>query len=137
MRKVFGYIMLALEIIVCTAALVIGLFDVKVSFMENTRMVVVVLGVVGMVFCIYGVVRFIKHAPANIFSILGYILGLVGLGIFFIQLFTIDVPFLGNPKWALVSLCAVIILKGIIGRTDPWIKKENEKKAAGQPDDVL
>lgn len=130
MKKVFGYILLTLEILVCAAALVIGLFDIKVDFMEDTRMVVIVLGVIGMAFCTFGVIRFIKRAPGNILSIIGYILGAAALFIFLIQLFKINVPFIGNPNWALACMAVIIILKGVIGRRGP-VKKDAANPAHG------
>ena len=126
MKKILGYIVFALEVLVCAAALIIGLFKIKVSFMEDTRMVVVVLGAVGMLFCVVGVVRFIKRAPGHILSIIGYLLGVIAMGIFFIQLFKLDVPFLGDPYWALACMCAVIVIKGVIGRNCPENKAKTQ-----------
>ncbi|MEG1811549.1 MAG: hypothetical protein RR232_07905 [Clostridia bacterium] len=137
MKKIFGTILLALEIAVATGMTIIGLFDVKINFINDTRMAVIVLGVLGMLFCIPGVIRFIKRAPMHILSLVGYLLGAMAMLIFFAQLFMLKIPVIGNPKLALVILAAIIVLKGVIGRNLPPTKEEMKKaKAKAKQDDT-
>ena len=129
-QKVLFTILLILEIIIAVAAAVIGLLNIKVSFIDDTRMAVIILGVIGMIFCIPGIICFVKRAPVKALTLLGYLLGAIALFTFFIQLFKIDMPFFGNPQLALVTLAVIIILKGVIGCHFP------AKKAQPKADDT-
>ncbi len=126
LKKGLFIALFALEVLICAAALIVGLFGIDVSFIDDTRMAVVILGAIGMMLCIPGIICFVKRAPFGILSISGYLLGALALFTFFVQLFKLDVPFFGNPQLALVTMAAIIVLKGFIGCRLP-AKKEPQR----------
>jgi hypothetical protein len=111
-----NYAVLILEIIISGAIVLLGLSGKKVLFIHGARSAVILLGVVGMLFCTISVGRFISAAPAHPLSIAGYILGAAALLIFFVQVFRWNVWLIGKPETALILCAILVIVKSVVAR---------------------
>lgn len=111
------------EVIITIIIVIIGLTGKKVFFIENARSATITLGVIGMLFCIISVGKFITLAPAHPLSILGYIIGTIGLIALLAQVFKWNIPYVAKPETALIILAVVIVLKSIIARVGHLLVK--------------
>ncbi|MGM9927749.1 MAG: hypothetical protein ACI35P_07330 [Bacillus sp. (in: firmicutes)] len=104
----------AFEIIVATTIVIVGLYGKHLFFIQNSRSATITLGFIGMLFCMISVGKFISTAPAHPLSILGYVLGSIGLLAFVTQVFEWSLPVLGDASIALIVLGFIIVLKSLI-----------------------
>jgi hypothetical protein len=94
-----------------------GLSGQKILFVNNARTASITLAVVGFIMCSTGALApFINKAPVHPLSLAGYILGVLALTIALIQIFNWNVPIFGVPRYALISLGLIIVVKIIIAR---------------------
>jgi len=111
----------ALYILMVIAAGVIlyaGLSGTRIWFIRTPRAAAISLGVVGMILCGSGsgLERMVTKAPGHPMAILGYLVGATGLFAFLTQVFAWQVPFVGEPRNALIVLALVIAVKFMIAR---------------------
>ena len=102
------------EIVLVIVLVALGISNKKILFIIGPRSMVIFMGIIGMLLCTLSVGKFISKAPAHPLTILGYIFGAVALLAFITQLFRINIPYLNDPKIALIVLGVAIIIKGFI-----------------------
>jgi drug/metabolite transporter (DMT)-like permease len=93
-----------------------GLSGNKILFIDGPRPAVIALGIVGMALCAISVGKAITAAPASILAILGYLFGAVALLAFLTQIFKWEIPFIGEPKNALIVLGSSMVIKSFLSR---------------------
>jgi hypothetical protein len=81
------------------------------------------LGAIGFAMCMMTptIGKFIWNAPANPLAILGYLLGVIALFITAAQIFKWNIPFIYDPRIALLMVAFCIIVKSVLGRFAPFI----------------
>ena len=105
-----------LEVIVVVLVVMVGLSGRKILFLQGPFSATVSLGIIGMLFCIMSVGKFISSAPANPFTILGYAFGTIAMLIFLAQIFKWNLPIINNSESALIVIGVLIIAKSVIAR---------------------
>lgn len=96
-------------------AMYAGLSGREIWFISNARIAVITMVAAGMVMCTLDVGRFISNGPAHPLTILGYLLGTLGLLILLTHIFHWSIPLLREPIPALWILAAIIVAKSVIG----------------------
>lgn len=92
-----------------------GLSGKKILFISDARIAAILLFLVGVMMCSFGKVGlFVAKAPVHPLTIAGYFLGVIAVFIGIVQIFNLKVPYLSEPKIALLLISAVIIIKTII-----------------------
>ncbi|GAP16068.1 hypothetical protein LARV_03864 [Longilinea arvoryzae] len=110
------------ELAVTAAIVYIGVSQKSILFIGGERSAVIVLGIVGMLFCLISVGKFIA-VPAHPGSILGYLFGSLAMLIFLVQVFHWDLPLITAPRIALYALAFCLLAMGLIARlASPVIK---------------
>ncbi|MCE1254091.1 MAG: hypothetical protein LWX83_11150 [Anaerolineae bacterium] len=109
-------IILTVEIIVSAALVALGLSGKRFLFIEGPRSAAITLAVIGMFICSLSVGRFINASPAHPLSILGYIIGALGLLALLTQIFGWSLPYLADGRTALIFVALALVSKGIIAR---------------------
>ncbi len=99
-----------------------GLSGKKIWFLEGPRSAVILLGIIGMLFCTISVGRFININPVHPLTILGYLAGSLGLITLLTQVFKWNLPIIQDPKMALFVLVGCIVVKTIIARLIHLVK---------------
>lgn len=88
-----------------------------VWFIRDTRMAVIAMAVAGFVMCSTGAIfTFVQKAPANPFTIAGYLLGALALLAGLVQLFHWEVPYLSDARTALTVISIAVVVKFVIAR---------------------
>lgn len=102
-----------------------GLSGKQISFINGPRSAVITLGTIGFAMCMImpSIGKFISNAPAHPLTIMGYIFGTIALLTTATQIFKWKIPFLCDPKIALLVVAGCIVIKSIIGRFAPLIVK--------------
>ena len=102
-----------------------GLCGRKLLFIDGPRSAVITLGVIGFAMCTLmpTIGKFISNAPAHPLTIMGYIFGTIALFTTAVQLFKWQVPFIYDPKMALIVVAGCIVIKSLIGRFSYLIMK--------------
>ncbi|MDU5335628.1 hypothetical protein [Enterococcus sp.] len=97
----------------------------KLLFIDGPRSAVITLGVIGFAMCTLmpTIGKFISNAPAHPLTIMGYIFGTIALFTTAAQLFKWQVPFIYDPKMALIVIAGCIVIKSLIGRFSYLIMK--------------
>lgn len=110
--------LLAAEWLITGLVVCAGLSGKQILFITGPREAAVTLGAIGFAICMITptIGRFIGSAPAHPLTVMGYIFGAVALLTTATQIFKWKVPVLGDPKTALFTLAACIVIKSIIGR---------------------
>lgn len=107
---------LILELIVTGLLVWAGLSGKKILFIDGARSAVIMLGIIGMFFCMISIGKFIQTAPMHPLTIVGYIFGAIALLTFVVQIFQWQVPFICDPKIALYVMAICIGIKSLTGR---------------------
>lgn len=85
-------------------------------FLAGPRAAAITLGIIGLLLCMLGAGKFISAAPAHPLSILGYLLGTVAAIAVLSQIFKWELPWVGDPRTALIVLAVCMIAKSFIAR---------------------
>lgn len=109
------YILYPIGLIGAAIAMYAGLSSREIWFISNARIAVIAMAAAGMVMCTPGVGRFISYGPAHPLTILGYLLGTLGLLILLTHIFQWSIPLFREPIPALWILAAIIVAKSVIG----------------------
>lgn len=112
------------ELVLSAAIVAAGVSGKGILFIHGEKSAVITLGVAGMLLCTLSVGKFIAAAPANPWSILGYVLGTAAMVIFLGQIFRWSLPLITSPRIALYGLAACLLAMGLIARiAAPVIQK--------------
>ncbi len=104
-------------------AIIAGFSGANILWMTSVKAAVITLAAAGFVMCSTGVVaRFVTKMPAHPVTILSYLIGLLALFTGIVQVFSIQMPFFGDAKTALIILTCAIVLKVAIGRLGSVLK---------------
>lgn len=98
-----------------------GLSGKKIFFINGARSVVITLGIIGMVFYMISIGKFIQAAPVHPLTIVGYVFGTIALLTFVVQIFQWKVPFICDPVIALFVMAGCIVIKSVAGRFAEYI----------------
>lgn len=93
-----------------------GLSGRRILFLQGPRAAAILLGIIGSLLCTMSVGKFVSTAPAHPLSILGYLFGLIAMLVFLSQIFKWNLPWVGNPRTALIVLAVCIVAKSFIAR---------------------
>ncbi len=104
------------ELAISAAIVYIGGSQKSIWFIGGERSAVITLGIVGMLFCLISVGKFIGAAPASPASILGYLFGSLAMLIFLTQVFRWQVTLISDPRIALYGLAICLLAMGLIAR---------------------
>ena len=104
-----------LEIIVAIAIYWIGVMNVDVLFITNTRTAAITLGILGIIFYLTNTMGYVMRNPLHPVALLGSIFAIIGMVLLVVQIFGFNFPILGNPILALTYFALAMIAKGVIG----------------------
>lgn len=114
---------LIIEIIIAALLVWFGLSGNRILFLQGPRAATILLGIIGSLLCTISVGKFISTSPAHPLAILGYLLGTIAMIAFLSQIFKWNLPWVGNPKTALIILALCMVAKSFIGRFYYLLKK--------------
>ena len=117
-----GKIILLGEVMVALFFLWIGIFDIKVWFIDGPRMAAIALGIIGGLFCIKNAFLFLFHQTGHPMTALGSFVGVIAMVTLLVQIFELNIVIIGDPIIALVILSICIVLKGVMGRFYPLVE---------------
>lgn len=104
-----------LEFVLTTAIVFAGESTKKILFIHGERSAVITLGIMGMLFCLISVGKFIAQ-PTHPLTILGCLIGAVAMVAFLTQVFQWNLSFFSTPKVSLFIIAACILIDGAIAR---------------------
>lgn len=98
-------------------AMFAGFTGTKLPLIANTRSAVIVLTITGFAMCSLGAIgAFIAKAPLHPLTIAGYVFGALALLAGVVQVFKLGVPYIQDPRNALIVITAAIIIKFAVAR---------------------
>lgn len=110
-------------IVVVSALLAaLGLSGGRVLFINGPRTAAITLGAIGFCLCTLSVGKFVSVAPAHPLSIVGYLVGTLALAALLAQIFKWNLPYLSEPKTALIVIAVCMVVKTVIARFGHLLK---------------
>ena len=104
-----------LEIIVAIAIYWIGVMNVDVLVITNTRTAAITLGILGIIFYLTNTMGYVMRNPLHPVALLGSVFAIIGMVLLVVQIFGFNFWILGNPLLALTYFALAMIAKGVIG----------------------
>ena len=120
-----GFGILVIEWLVTGLITYAGLSGKQVLFINGPRSSAITLGAIGFAMCMImpTIGIFIKNAPTHPLTLMGYTFGVIALLAAASQIFRWNLPFINDPKTALIVIAGCIVIKSIIGRFAHLITK--------------